>query len=623
MALNKFMHPRNKYKSKKANFQYLAIKYPEFRKHVYPDVSGKLFLDFRNPDSLRQLSTTLMKEDFGLDVVLPPDRLVPTIPLRLNYILWIEDILKDSSIEGDISGIDVGTGGSCVYPLLSARMNKWRFLATELDDTNFTCAVKNVERNQLTDLIQVQKVEKDVVLLDVLKTSAATYTFCMCNPPFFMDNLEAQGITNTRSDDRPEPHSVNTASPTESVAFGGEVEFVKKMIHESLELKTKVRVYTSMVGKKTSLSPLKEELRKLKISNFSTTEFCQGKTMRWGLGWSFDENIKFPKSEFKEKRKEKRPPLSYVVPEDIPGIMYTTEGVAYQIKECLKQLQIKCEDKKSNETKISMVLIAYQNTWSNQRRKRRHPKEKQAKEHSSDTKDMKISNSNDTTQYAASLIAGDTDTNKNMNINNSKNTTQLNASLIARETGTNDMNKNSSKDTTQLSTSLSALPVEKNQANFSEIPEKGDVSVAGNTSEKRKRKHSKSSDTLEAKIPKTEGNAPISEIKEMVQNPDGSTDNIDTSMNGDKVKSESNNQEACSSSGVKLMKCDTTADNLLLTTSDANNQSEKTTLLKCNLYVKQIEDEMISIEMSWIDGTVRESMNQVLQYFKNKLKGST
>ncbi|VDI68941.1 methyltransferase [Mytilus galloprovincialis] len=364
MALNKFMHPRNKYKSKKANFQYLAIKYPEFRKHVYPDVSGKLFLDFRNPDSLRQLSTTLMKEDFGLDVVLPPDRLVPTIPLRLNYILWIEDILKDSSIKGDISGIDVGTGGSCVYPLLSARMNKWRFLATELDDTNFTCAVKNVERNQMTNLIQVQKVEKDVVLLDVLETSAATYTFCMCNPPFFMDNLEAQGITNTRSDDRPEPHSVNTASPTESVAFGGEVEFVKKMIHESLELKTKVRVYTSMVGKKTSLSPLKEELRKLKILNFSTIEFCQGKTMRWGLGWSFDENIKFP---------------------------------------------IKCEDKKSNETKISMVLTAYQNTWSNQRRKRRHPKDKQSQEHSSDTKDMETTNSNHTTQYAASMIA-ETDT---------------------------------------------------------------------------------------------------------------------------------------------------------------------------------------------------------------------
>ncbi|CAC5388991.1 METTL16 [Mytilus coruscus] len=554
MALNKFMHPRNKYKNKKANFQYLAIKYPEFRKHVYPDVSGKLFLDFKNPDSLRQLSTTLMKEDFGLDVVLPPDRLVPTIPLRLNYILWIEDILKDSSVEGDISGIDVGTGGSCVYPLLSARMNKWRFLATELDDTNFTCAVKNVERNQMTNLIQVQKVEKSVVLLDVLNTSAATFTFCMCNPPFFMDNLEAQGITNTRSDDRPEPHSVCTASPTESVAFGGEVEFVKKMIHESLELKTKVRVYTSMVGKKTSLSPLKEELRKLKILNFSTTEFCQGKTMRWGLGWSFDETIKFP---------------------------------------------IKCEDKKSNETKISMVLTAYQNTWSNQRKKRRHPKDKQLQEHSSDTKYMNTNNSNDTTQYAASLIAGETfPVEKN----------QANLTEIAHKG--------------DISVAGETFPVEKNQANLTEIAQKFDISVAGNTPVKRKRKDSGSSNSLEAKIQKTEANSQISEIREMIQNADGSMDNIDTSMNGNKIKSESIDLEASSSSGVNIKRCETTAENLLPTLSVSNNQSENSSLLKCNLFVKQIEDEMISIEMSWIDGTCRESMNQVLQYFKNKLKVS-
>jgi hypothetical protein len=108
MALNKFMHPRNIYRNRKANFQHLAIKYPEFRKHVFPDVSGKLFLDFKNPDSLRQLSITLMKHDFGLDVELPPDRLVPTIPLRLNYILWVEDILKGSNVEHEIKGIDIG-----------------------------------------------------------------------------------------------------------------------------------------------------------------------------------------------------------------------------------------------------------------------------------------------------------------------------------------------------------------------------------------------------------------------------------------------------------------------------------------------------------------------------------
>lgn len=90
-------------------------------------------------------------------------------------------------------------------------------------------------------LFIVEKVDESVILLGVLEDNRESYDFCMCNPPFFSDHLEAQGITNSRSDDRPEPHSVNTAGSTESVAFGGEVEFVKRMIHESIELKDKVR----------------------------------------------------------------------------------------------------------------------------------------------------------------------------------------------------------------------------------------------------------------------------------------------------------------------------------------------------------------------------------------------
>lgn len=106
MALNKFMHPRNIYKNKKPDFKALAIKYPEFRKHVTQDLAGKVYLDFKKPLALRALTTVLLKEDFSLDVDLPIDRLIPTIPLRLNYIHWIEDILGEKS--GTISGVDIG-----------------------------------------------------------------------------------------------------------------------------------------------------------------------------------------------------------------------------------------------------------------------------------------------------------------------------------------------------------------------------------------------------------------------------------------------------------------------------------------------------------------------------------
>lgn len=102
-------------------------------------------------------------------------------------------------------------------------------------------------------------------------------------------------IFQSRKEDRPEPMSVSTASPKESVVPGGEVNFVKRLIADSLMLKDKVRceitlffstdwsvvstvempvtlalhcdrIYTTMLGKKASLAPLKAELRNQSVS---------------------------------------------------------------------------------------------------------------------------------------------------------------------------------------------------------------------------------------------------------------------------------------------------------------------------------------------------------------------
>ena len=48
----------------------------------------------------------------------------------------------------------IGTGSSCIYPLLGCRMNSWRFLATEVDCEAVKYAVENVERNGLSDKIE-------------------------------------------------------------------------------------------------------------------------------------------------------------------------------------------------------------------------------------------------------------------------------------------------------------------------------------------------------------------------------------------------------------------------------------------------------------------------------------
>lgn len=69
-------------------------------------VRNKGYLDFRNVNALLALNRALLLNDFDLDVIIPHKALVPVIPQRLNYILWIEDIFKPCSEQ--LYGLDIG-----------------------------------------------------------------------------------------------------------------------------------------------------------------------------------------------------------------------------------------------------------------------------------------------------------------------------------------------------------------------------------------------------------------------------------------------------------------------------------------------------------------------------------
>jgi 23S rRNA (adenine1618-N6)-methyltransferase len=70
-------------------------------------------------------------------------------------------------------------------------------------------------------------------------------------------------------------------------APGGEVAFISKLIDESINLQGRVRWYSSMLGKLSSVSTLLGKLKDHDIENYALTEFTQGNTKRWGLAWSF------------------------------------------------------------------------------------------------------------------------------------------------------------------------------------------------------------------------------------------------------------------------------------------------------------------------------------------------
>ncbi|KAI4196152.1 MAG: hypothetical protein LQ350_006736 [Teloschistes chrysophthalmus] len=94
----------------------------------------------------QQLTKSLLKRDFGLEVELPDDRLCPPVPNR-------------------------GTGASCIYPLLGcAQRPKWKFIATDIDPKNHHFATQNIARNNLTSRIRplLTKPEDPFLPLDAL-----------------------------------------------------------------------------------------------------------------------------------------------------------------------------------------------------------------------------------------------------------------------------------------------------------------------------------------------------------------------------------------------------------------------------------------------------------------------
>ncbi|KAM3965181.1 U6 small nuclear RNA (adenine-(43)-N(6))-methyltransferase [Aphomia sociella] len=372
MAMNRFMHSRNIYKIP-PDFAKLAKMYPEFHNISKMDVTGKITIDFKDPYALRVLTKCLLKSDFNLDVDIPEDRLVPTLPLRLNYILWIEDILSAINKSNNVHGVDIGTGACAIYPLLATTKNKWHMLGTETDEKSFQKAQENITKNKLQDVIEVRKNETSSVIQHLFCVdSKQVYNFSMCNPPFYSS---LQELCESRSPARLPPKNGFTGSPQELITDGGELEFCRKYIKESKEHQDEIIIYTTMIGHKYNLQELLQDLKEEGIT-FTYTEFCQGRVTRWGLAWTYQDYDIFKLVPPRDQPRKKQAPIVYQLPQ-LPNSTYDMETVTNKLKVILNNLHInhKIINKRGNN--IVIDVIATTNTWSNQRRKRRLMKQLQ------------------------------------------------------------------------------------------------------------------------------------------------------------------------------------------------------------------------------------------------------
>ncbi|KAI2191516.1 hypothetical protein LOZ20_004831 [Ophidiomyces ophidiicola] len=255
------------------DFRALALEDADFARCLKPN--GQL--DFNNPDVV-----------------------------RFNYILWLQDLVDSTANrytdsydpERAVAGLDIGTGASCIYPLLGCAQrpaflclvesNRQLILQSDIDESNIHHARRNIDRNGLQARIRLTRTrpEDPLIQLDAIPPSKML-DFTMCNPPFYESREEL--LASAKAKQRP-PNSACTGADIEMVTAGGETAFVSRMIEESLKLYDKVQWYTSMLGKLSSVTTLVEQLVAAGNKNWAVTQFVQGsKTKRWAIAWSWKD----------------------------------------------------------------------------------------------------------------------------------------------------------------------------------------------------------------------------------------------------------------------------------------------------------------------------------------------
>jgi 23S rRNA (adenine1618-N6)-methyltransferase len=333
------MHPRSPYVVR-PDFAALARAYPSFARYVRGHE-----LDWSHPQALVELCRVLLLRDFGVRWMLPDHALCPTVPSRLNYLLWLEDLLAmrgasdghHDDCAPTVIGIDIGTGSSCIYPLLGAAHFGWRFVATEVDADSVEAARHNISLNNWHDRIEVRRVggppplgERDggsapsadaegasttgapdiepprsvggeatpsaaerrrvsadgssAPLLSGVLRDGERFDFCMCNPPWFA----ADETPRANKQMRP-AHTRCPATRSEVFTAGGEVGFIGRLVDDSTLLRERVTWYSTLVGKKVSLTPVLRAVRAAGAVHVRSAELSQGSTSRWAVAWSFVE----------------------------------------------------------------------------------------------------------------------------------------------------------------------------------------------------------------------------------------------------------------------------------------------------------------------------------------------
>ena len=285
------MHKNSKH-TKGYNFKALIVDSPQLEAFVFESKYGKDTIDFSNPMAVKCLNTALLKTHYGIKYWEFPDKnLCPPIPGRVDYIHILNDLLKATGIKNERTVFDIGTGATCIYPLLGNAVYNWSFIGSEIDKEAFENAQSIIDANGLNSRIEIRFQRNSQDIFNGILKPEEKITATICNPPFYKS--EAEAIENTdrklkglgQNSDKLTRNFSGTAR--ELWYPGGEKAFLHNYLYQSSLLKTNCFWYTSLVSKKEYVKSMKTSLKKLGATQVKILNMSLGNKISRVVAWTF------------------------------------------------------------------------------------------------------------------------------------------------------------------------------------------------------------------------------------------------------------------------------------------------------------------------------------------------
>lgn len=286
MSTKEKLHPRSKHRNP-YDFKELSRAIEGLKKFLIKTPSGSQSIDFTNPQAVKTLNQAILKKDYDLDWDLPDGFLCPPIPGRADYIHYISDLINQGSPSHQINVLDIGTGASCIYPLLGHKIYNWQFVGADINPQALEHCQKLIDQNHLNKFITLRlQTDKEHIFSGVIK-DGEFFDVSMCNPPFHISAKTAQEANERKWRNLNKTTKVLNfgGQADELYCKGGELRFIKTMIHESKH--APIKWVTCLVSKKEHINPLLEELKLIKVKHTKVISMGQGQKISHILAWSF------------------------------------------------------------------------------------------------------------------------------------------------------------------------------------------------------------------------------------------------------------------------------------------------------------------------------------------------